>query len=58
MKPSIRSWAQRNRIGRNFEVDGNFDLEKWKAPVYLPGQHTVTATTIQLTWFLHRKINF
>ncbi len=46
------------RIGRNFEVDGNFALEKWKAPVYLPGQQTVTATTVQLTWFPHRTIEF
>lgn len=39
------------RIGKNVEINGNFTLEHWKAPVYLPGQQTVTATTIQLTWF-------
>lgn len=43
------------RIGRDFEINGNFALEKWKVPIYLPGQHTVTATTIQLTWFPSRK---
>ena len=41
------------RIGREFEVNGNFTWEKWKAPIYtqVGGQQTVTATTIQLTWY-------
>jgi Capsule assembly protein Wzi len=46
------------RIGRDFEVDGNFTLEKWKAPIYLPNQQTVTNSTIQLTWFPQRKVSF
>ena len=46
------------RIGKDFEINGNFTLEHWKAPIYLPGQHTVTTTTIQLTWFPERKIGF
>jgi hypothetical protein len=46
------------RIGRDFEINGNFALEHWKAPVYLPGSQTVTSTTIQLTWFPERKIGF
>ena len=46
------------RIGRDFEVNGNFELEHWKAPVYLPGQQTVTATTIQLTWYPGRTLSF
>jgi hypothetical protein len=46
------------RIGKDFEVNGNFALEHWKAPIYLPGQQTVTSTTIQLTWFPERKVNF
>jgi hypothetical protein len=46
------------RIGRDFEINGNFVLEHWKAPVYLPGSQTVTTTTIQLTWFPERKIGF
>jgi hypothetical protein len=46
------------RIGKDFEVNGNFSLEHWKAPIYLPGQQTVTTTTIQLTWFPERKISF
>jgi Capsule assembly protein Wzi len=46
------------RLGRDFEVDGNFTLEKWKAPIYLPNQQTVTNTTIQLTWFPQRKVSF
>jgi hypothetical protein len=46
------------RIGKDFEVNGNFAYERWKAPIYLPGQQTVTTTTIQLTWFPERKISF
>jgi hypothetical protein len=46
------------RIGKEFEINGKFTYERWKAPVYLPGQQTVTATTVQLTWFPGRKVNF
>ena len=46
------------RFGKDFEVNGNFALEHWKAPIYLPGSQTVTTTTIQLTWFPERKVNF
>jgi len=46
------------RIGHDFEVNGNFALEHWKAPIYLPGQQTVTTTTIQFTWFPERKVSF
>jgi hypothetical protein len=46
------------RLGKNFEVNGNFALEQWKAPIYLPGRQTVTTTTIQLTWFPERKVSF
>jgi hypothetical protein len=46
------------RIGKDFELNGNFALEHWKAPIYLPGQQTVTTTTIKLTWFPERKVSF
>ncbi len=46
------------RIGKDFEINGSFAYEHWKAPVYLPGQQTVTTTTIQLTWFPNRSIGF
>jgi hypothetical protein len=46
------------RIGKDFEINGSLTYERWKAPVYLPGLQTVTATTIQLTWFPERKIGF
>ncbi len=46
------------RLGRDLELNGNFSYERWKAPIYLPGQHTVTTTTIQLTWFPKSKITF
>jgi hypothetical protein len=45
------------RIGKDFEVDGNFACERWKAPIYLSGQQTVTTTTIQLTWLPQRKVS-
>jgi hypothetical protein len=44
------------RIGKDFELNGNFAYERWKAPIYLSGQQTVTITTIQLTWFPERKL--
>jgi hypothetical protein len=46
------------RIGKDIEVNGSFSYERWKAPIYLPGPQTVTTTTIQVTWFPERKINF
>lgn len=46
------------RIGKDFEINGNFALEHWKAPVYMTGEQTVTTTTIQLTWFPERKVSF
>ena len=46
------------RIRNDFEINGSFTLEHWKAPVYLAGSQTVTTTTIQLTWFPERKIGF
>ena len=46
------------RIGKDLEINGKFAFERWKAPIYLTDQQTVTTTTIQLTWFPERKINF
>jgi hypothetical protein len=46
------------RLGKDFEVNGNFALEHWKAPIYLFGQQTVTTTTIHLTWYPGRKISY
>jgi hypothetical protein len=46
------------RIRKDFEVNGNFTVEHWKAPIYLPGEQTVTTTNIQLTWFPERKVSF
>jgi hypothetical protein len=46
------------RIGKDFEINGNFAFEHWKAPIYLPGLQTVTTTTIQLTWYPGRKVSF
>jgi len=46
------------RMGKDFEINGNFSYEKYKVPIYLTNQQTVTTTTIQLTWFPKRKISF
>jgi len=46
------------RLRNDLEINGNFTYEHWKAPIYLPGQQTVTTTTIKLTWFPQRKVNF
>ncbi len=53
------------RIGKQFEIDGTFAYEHWKAPVYPSGTPTypatsqhVTTSTIQLTWFPQRKVSF
>jgi hypothetical protein len=46
------------RLGKDFEINGKFAYEHWKAPIYLPGQQTVTTSTIQLTWFPERKVSF
>jgi hypothetical protein len=46
------------RIGKDFEVNGSFTYERYKAPIYLSGEQTVTSTNIQLTWYPSRKISF
>jgi hypothetical protein len=46
------------RIGKNYEINGGFVLEHWKIPVYLAAPQTVTATTVQLTWFPKRTVHF
>lgn len=46
------------RIGRDFEINGSFTYEAYRAPIYLPGKQNVTNTFIQLTWFPNRKVSF
>lgn len=46
------------RIKRDLELRGNFTLEHWKAPIYLPGEQTVTSTELMLTWYPKSKISF
>ena len=53
------------RIGHDFEINGRFAYDQWKAPIYPTGvpvypapQHDVTTTTIQITWFPQRKVTF
>jgi len=46
------------RIKKDFEINGSFAVEHWKAPIYLPGEQMVTTTNIQVTWFPGRKVSF
>ena len=46
------------RIKNDLEFKANLTIEHWKAPVYLAGPQTVTAATVQLTWFPGRKVSF
>lgn len=46
------------RLRRDLELRGNFTLEHWKAPIYLPGEQTVTSTEFMLTWYPKRKVSF
>lgn len=46
------------RIGKDLEVNGNFSLERWKAPIYMTGPQTVPVTSIQVTWYPSRDIVF
>lgn len=46
------------RLGRDLEIRGDFTYERYKAPIYLPGEQTVTNTSIQLTWFPNRNVSF
>jgi hypothetical protein len=39
------------RLRKDFEIEGNFAVEKWKAPIYLSGEQTVTNTDVQITWY-------
>jgi hypothetical protein len=46
------------RIAKDFEINGRLTVEHWKAPLYLPGQQTVTASTIGFTWYPERVATF
>jgi len=39
------------RIGKDLEVDGWVQYERWKAPVYLSGQQSDTTAAVQFTWY-------
>ena len=46
------------RIGKDFELNGNFAYEKYKAPIFQTTPQTVTTTTIQFTWFPQHRTSF
>ncbi len=46
------------RLRRDLEIKGDFTYERYKAPIYLPGEQTVTNTSIQLTWSPNRNVSF
>jgi hypothetical protein len=39
------------RIGRDVELQGSMQYERWKAPIYRMGQQSDTAVSLQATWF-------
>jgi hypothetical protein len=39
------------RIGKDIELNAWIQHERWKAPIYLPGQQTNTIGAFQITWF-------
>jgi hypothetical protein len=43
---SVSKW-----IGKQVEVDGHLQYERWKAPVYLSGQQSDTVTAVRVTWY-------
>ena len=46
------------RIGKDFEINGNFTVEHYKAPIYLENEQTVTTTQVQFTWYPRQKVSF
>jgi hypothetical protein len=43
------------RLGKDLEIDGSFTWEKYKAPIYLPGEQAVTIINVRLTWYPTRQ---
>jgi hypothetical protein len=43
------------RIHHDIAIGGSFTSERWKAPVYLPGEQSVTTTRVQVTWYPRGK---
>jgi hypothetical protein len=46
------------RIGKDVELNGWVQIERWKAPVYLPGLQENTTAAFQVTWFPKLKTGF
>jgi hypothetical protein len=46
------------RVGKDFEINGNFTVEHYLAPIYLTNKQTVTNTSVQLTWYPGERKNF
>jgi hypothetical protein len=45
------SFSAVKRIHRDIEVQGMFQYERWKAPIYLQGQQNNATISVQMTWF-------
>jgi hypothetical protein len=39
------------RLGKDLEINGSFNYQDWKAPVYMSGSQTVTTTAVQVIWY-------
>lgn len=42
------------RVGRDFELTGWYQFERWKAPVYLSGPQNNSTGTLQMTYVVKR----
>ena len=38
-------------LGHNLQLDAWLQYERWKAPIYKPGQQTDTTIAVQFTWY-------
>lgn len=43
------------RIVKGLEINGRFAVDEWSAPIYIPGQHSVTTTTSSSLGFLRKS---
>jgi hypothetical protein len=46
------------RMGKDLEIDGWVQHERWKAPIYLPGLRSNTTVAVRMTWFPRLRTAF
>ena len=48
---ALRNRTSASGFRKDFEVRGSVQYEEWKAPLYLTGAQSDTASSSQFTWF-------